>query len=92
MHDSLIRRLASNGKVKIAATRGPGSSWLGSAPRAEAFRGFQYLTVPLKVPADVIATVAAFHARRARPAPQGSQGRDSGYRPETLEVLFGATS
>jgi site-specific recombinase XerD len=44
------------------------------------------------VPADVIASVAAFHARRACPAPQPSQGRDSGYRPETLEVLFGGIS
>ena len=33
LHDPLIRGLASNGKVKIAATRGPGSSWLGSAPQ-----------------------------------------------------------
>lgn len=47
MHDPLIRRLASNGKVKSAATRGPGLSWPGSAPQAGAFSGFQYLTVPL---------------------------------------------
>lgn len=45
-----------------------------------------YLT---PVPDDVIASVAAFHARRACAAPQASQGRDSGYRPETLEVLSG---
>ena len=48
-----------------------------------------YLT---PVPDDVIASVAAFHARRASPAPQGSQGRDSGYRPGALEVLFGGIS
>jgi hypothetical protein len=48
MHDPLIRGLASNGKVKIAATRGPGSSWLGSAPQARVFSGFQYLTPPLR--------------------------------------------
>ena len=46
MHDPLIRRLASNGKVKSAATRGPGFSWPGSAPQAGAFSGFQYLTPP----------------------------------------------
>jgi len=43
------------------------------------------------VPDDVIASVAAFHARRARPAPAGGPGRDSGYRPETLKILFGET-
>jgi hypothetical protein len=47
MHDPLIRRLASNGKVKSAATRGPGFSWPGSAPQAGVFSGFQYLTPPL---------------------------------------------
>src|ERR1017187_3699318 len=47
MHDPLIRSLASNGKVKSAATRGPGFSWPGSAPQAAVFSGFQYLTVPL---------------------------------------------
>ena len=46
MHDPLIRRLASNGKVKSAATRGPGFSWPGSAPQAGAFSGFQYLAPP----------------------------------------------
>jgi hypothetical protein len=46
MHDPLIRGLASNGKVKSAATRGPGFPWLGSAPQAGAFSGFQYLTPP----------------------------------------------
>jgi hypothetical protein len=47
MHDSLIRGLASNGKAKIAATRGPGTPWLGFAPRAGVFSGFQYPTPPL---------------------------------------------
>ena len=37
------------GKVKSAATRGPGGSWLGSAPRAGVFSGFQYPTPPLKI-------------------------------------------
>jgi site-specific recombinase XerC len=45
-----------------------------------------YLT---PVPGDVIATVAAFHARRARPAPPEPPGTAAGYRAETLEVLFG---
>ena len=49
MHDPLIRELASNGKVKSAATRGPGFPWPGSAPRAGAFSGLQYLTPPLSV-------------------------------------------
>ena len=44
------------------------------------------------VPDDVIATVAAFHARRARPAPPEGPGAGVGYRAETLEVLFGASS
>jgi integrase len=43
------------------------------------------------VPDDVIASVAAFHARRARPAPPDTPGRDGGYRPETLKILFGET-
>ena len=43
-----------------------------------------YLT---PVPDDVIASVIAFHARRARPAPPAPEpGR---YRPDTLQVLFG---
>jgi len=43
-----------------------------------------YLT---PVPDDVIASVIAFHARRARPAlPAPEPG---GYRPGTLQVLFG---
>jgi hypothetical protein len=46
MNDPLIRGLASNEKVKSAATRGPGVSWPGSAPRAGVFSGFQYLTPP----------------------------------------------
>jgi hypothetical protein len=54
MHDPLIRRLASNGKVKSAATRGPGFSWPGSAPQAGAFSGFQYLTVPLFATLDMM--------------------------------------
>jgi hypothetical protein len=50
----------------------------------------QYVT-PL--PGEVIASVAAFHARRAAPPvmPEGGD-RDvpsSGYRPESLKVLFG---
>jgi hypothetical protein len=48
MNDPHIRGLASNGKVKSAATRGPGCSWPGSAPQAGVFSGFQYLTVPLE--------------------------------------------
>jgi integrase len=45
------------------------------------------------LPSDVIASVAAFHARRAGPQvmPEGGD-RDvlsSGYRPESLKVLFG---
>ena len=43
------------------------------------------------VPDDVIASVAAFHARRARPGPPDSPGRDGGYRAETLKILFGET-
>ncbi len=43
-----------------------------------------YLT---PVPDDVIASVVAFHDRRARPAPSAPErGR---YRPDTLQVLFG---
>ena len=70
MHDPLIRGLASNGKVKIAATRGPGSSWPGSAPQAGAFSGFQYLTPPLHAVPDAEArTRAMMNARwTARPA------------------------
>jgi hypothetical protein len=45
----------------------------------------------ISVPDDVIASVAAFHARRARPAPPDTPGRDGGYRPETLKILFGET-
>ena len=41
-----LEGLASNGKVKSAATRGPGISWLGSVTQAGAFSGFQYLTPP----------------------------------------------
>jgi site-specific recombinase XerD len=48
-----------------------------------------YLT---PVPDDVIATVAAFHARRAQPAPPESPGTGAGYRAETLGILFGASS
>lgn len=43
------------------------------------------------VPDDVIASMAAFHARRARPAPPDSPGREGSYRPETLKILFGET-
>jgi hypothetical protein len=68
MHDPLIRGLASNGKVKIAATRGPGSSWPGSAPQAGAFSGFQYLTPPLGVSDEFRnrLLVAALRERHAR--------------------------
>ena len=45
-----------------------------------------YLT---PVPDDVITTVAAFHARRARPAAPEAPGTGAGYRAETLEILFG---
>jgi hypothetical protein len=34
-----------------------------------------------------IASVIAFHARRARPAPPAPE--PGGYRPDTLKVLFG---
>ena len=46
-----------------------------------------YLT---PAPGDVIATVAAFHARSARPVPPEVPGTDAGYRAEALEILFGA--
>ena len=46
-----------------------------------------YLTAPDE---DVIAAVVAHHARRERaPAGQGGAGAASGYRPESLSVLFG---
>ena len=45
-----------------------------------------YLT---PVPDDVIASVLAFHERRARPAPPQQPGTGPGYRAETLRVLFG---
>ena len=48
-----------------------------------------YLT---PVPDDVIAAVTAFHARRGRPAPPETPATGAGYRPETLETLFGTTS
>jgi integrase len=45
------------------------------------------------LPGEVIASVAAFHARRSGPqAVADGSGRDvlsSGYRPESLKVLFG---
>ena len=70
MHDPLIRRLASNGKVKSAATRGPGSSWPGSAPQAGVFSGFQYLTPPLAVyPEEAINGHRAFIAQRRTTRP-----------------------
>ena len=46
MHDSLIRGLASDGKVKSAATRGPGGAAEVRVPGAVS-GGFQYLTVPI---------------------------------------------
>ena len=48
-----------------------------------------YLT---PVPGDVIAALAAFHARRAQPAPPQPPGTGAGYRAETLQVLFGTPS
>ena len=47
----------------------------------------------MPLPGDVIASVAAFHARRAvqQVMPEGG-GLDvppSGYRPESLKILFG---
>jgi hypothetical protein len=39
--------LHQTGRSKAAATRGPGSSWPGSAAQAAVFSGFQYLTPPL---------------------------------------------
>jgi hypothetical protein len=48
MHDPLIRRLASDGKVKSAATRGAGVSWRGSVSQVRVFSGFQYPTLPLE--------------------------------------------
>jgi site-specific recombinase XerD len=48
-----------------------------------------YLT---PVPGDVIAALAAFHARRAQPAPPQPPGTGTGYRAETLQVLFGTPS
>jgi hypothetical protein len=45
-----------------------------------------YLT---PVPDDVIASVLAFHERRARPAPPQQPGAGPGYRAETLRILFG---
>jgi site-specific recombinase XerD len=45
-----------------------------------------YLT---PVPDDVIASVLAFHERRARPAPPQQPGTGPGYRADTLRVLFG---
>jgi len=70
MNDPLIRGLASNEKVKSAATRGPGVSWPGSAPRAGVFSGFQYLTPPEAVyPQEAINGHRAFIARRRQLRP-----------------------
>ena len=44
-----------------------------------------YATAPEE---DVIAAVVAHHARR-RERPQGGTGAAAGYRPESLNVLFG---
>ena len=81
MHDPLIRGLASNGKVKIAATRGPGSSWLGSASQAGAFSGFQYLTVPLSRSRDLLILQAGRRLTEVPPplvAKAEELGRDAG--------------
>ena len=46
-----------------------------------------YTTAPDE---DVIAAVVAHHARQERPpAGQGGAGAAAGYRPESLNVLFG---
>jgi len=44
-----------------------------------------YTTAPEE---DVIAAVVAHHARRQE-RPQGGTGAAAGYRPESLNVLFG---
>jgi len=44
------------------------------------------------LPGDVIASVAAFHTRQAGRALSGGQDHgvpSSGYRPESLKILFG---
>jgi hypothetical protein len=46
MHDPLISGLASEGESQKRSDEGPGVSWLGSAPQARVFSGFQYLTPP----------------------------------------------
>jgi hypothetical protein len=71
VHDPLTRGLASNGKVKGAATRGPGGSWPGSAAQVGVFSGFQYPTLPLTAyPEEAIRGHRAFIAQRraARPS------------------------
>ena len=79
MQDLLIRGLASNGKVKSAATRGPGFSWPRSTPRAWALRGFQYPIVPLHLVPEASgrardALDGAFAAARARTSKQPAAG------------------
>jgi hypothetical protein len=84
MHDPLIRGLASNGKVKNAATRGPGFPWPGSAPQAGAFSGLQYLTVPLHEArgADKAITEAIDrHEGQKRGDDDGDDGAAGGARP-----------
>jgi integrase len=50
----------------------------------------------MPLPGDVIASVAAFHARRAvqqvMPEGRGLDVPPSGYRPESLKILFGDTT
>jgi hypothetical protein len=69
MHDLPVRRLASDGKVEIAATRGPWGLWPRSAPRAGEFGGFQYPTLPLKITPNTLTRAyrdAGYFARNIR--------------------------
>jgi hypothetical protein len=91
MHDPLIRRLASNGKVKSAATRGPGFSWPRSAPPAGVFSGFQYPTPPLQVSlkrkrgaVNTLAAQAVDKSGRAAPFSSGLA-----YQRSSVAVPFG---
>ena len=72
------------GKVKGAATRGPGVSWLGSAPQARVFSGFQYLTPPLSVAVELALSAAEAVARlvlRAGRRPPGGGENTKAQRP-----------
>ncbi len=86
MHDPLIRGLASDGKVKSAATRGPGGSWPGFAPQIGVLSGFQYPTPPLAVyPEEAISGHRALIARRRELRP--SEEYRSPTDPEWEEFL-----